>query len=92
MLIKHTDCGGFYITRENFVEDFKAHAKNPDALNDFAGLAVGGFKGLGIEAVVLRDVEFMRNSPLIYPETVISGWVFDDSTGKVCRFSRVTVV
>ncbi|KAK7437913.1 hypothetical protein VKT23_018348 [Stygiomarasmius scandens] len=83
MLIKHTDCGGFYITRENFVEDFKAHAKNPDALNDFAGLTVGGFKGLGIEAVVLRDVEFMRNSPLIYPETVISGWVFDDSTGKI---------
>ncbi|THV01087.1 carbonic anhydrase [Dendrothele bispora CBS 962.96] len=82
ILIKHTDCGGFYTKREELVKNFKANAKNPDAIDELPG-AGNGFGGLKIEEVVNHDVEILRKSPLIYPDTVISGWVFDDSTGKI---------
>jgi carbonic anhydrase len=85
MLIKHTDCGGFYITGPKMIEDFKAHAKTPEAINSLPP-GLGENRGFGdhtIEQVVLGDVEFLRNSPLIYKDTTISGWVHDDDTGKV---------
>ncbi|KAK7436517.1 hypothetical protein VKT23_000400 [Stygiomarasmius scandens] len=83
ILIKHTDCGGFYNTKKDIIENFKAHAKNPDAIDDFGDRLADGFGGLGIDAVALRDVELMRNSSVIYTDTVVSGWVFDDGTGKI---------
>ncbi|KAF5335233.1 hypothetical protein D9758_014779 [Tetrapyrgos nigripes] len=86
MLIKHTDCGGFYTTGPKFKEHFKAHTKNPDALDSLPAYSASDKRGFGdatIEQVVLSDVEYLRNSPLIFEETTISGWVFDDNTGKV---------
>ncbi|KAF5347060.1 hypothetical protein D9758_011612 [Tetrapyrgos nigripes] len=86
MLIKHTDCGGFYTTGPKFKEHFKAHAKNPDALDSLPAYSASDKRGFGdatIEQVVLSDVEYLRNSPLIFEETTISGWVFDDNTGKI---------
>ncbi|THU88636.1 carbonic anhydrase, partial [Dendrothele bispora CBS 962.96] len=81
ILIKHTDCGGFYVKKEELIKNFKANAKNPDAIDAIP--ISDGFGKLKIEEVVNHDVEILRKSPLIYPDTVISGWVFDDSTGKV---------
>ncbi|THU95705.1 hypothetical protein K435DRAFT_665914, partial [Dendrothele bispora CBS 962.96] len=88
MLIKHTDCGGFYVKKEELIKKFKAHAKNPDAIEAIP-LTVG-FGELKLEEAVNRDLEILRKSPLIYPDTVISGWVFDDSTGKVCGNRHVS--
>ncbi|KAF5356402.1 hypothetical protein D9758_009548 [Tetrapyrgos nigripes] len=88
MLIKHTDCGGFYTTGPKFKEHFKAHVKNPDTLNSLPAYSASDKHGFGdatIEQVVLSDVEYLRNSPLIFEETMISGWVFDDNTGKICQ-------
>ncbi|KAF5358828.1 hypothetical protein D9758_008523 [Tetrapyrgos nigripes] len=83
MLIKHTDCGGFYISRDILVKHFKnTNTKNPNAIDDFLPNQIG-FGEKTVEEAVLGDVQFLRDSPLIFEETEVSGWVLDDSTGKI---------
>lgn len=36
-----------------------------------------------IEAAVKSDVQLLKDSPLILPETVITGWIHEVETGKV---------
>lgn len=36
-----------------------------------------------VDESVREDVEFLKSSPLILSDTVISGWVYEVETGKV---------
>jgi carbonic anhydrase len=36
------------------------------------------------EAAVKSDVEWLKSQPLILPETVITGWIYEVETGRVC--------
>ncbi|KAH8831528.1 carbonic anhydrase [Flagelloscypha sp. PMI_526] len=36
-----------------------------------------------VEASVRKDVNILKDSPLILPETVITGWIYEIDTGKV---------
>ncbi|THU76817.1 carbonic anhydrase [Dendrothele bispora CBS 962.96] len=89
MVLKHTDCGGFRLQGREIMEHYKAHAKSNLALSVKAVEEVTseirefGYGKTPIEEVVLNDVEFLRKNPLIYEDTVVSGWVFDDETGKI---------
>lgn len=37
-----------------------------------------------VEKSVRSDVKFLKENPLVLPETKITGWVFEVETGKVC--------
>ena len=39
-----------------------------------------------IEVALGEDVEFLRGHPLIFSDTMVSGWVYDVETGKVSAF------
>ncbi|KAF5367123.1 hypothetical protein D9758_003853 [Tetrapyrgos nigripes] len=82
VVIKHSDCGYFHISKDAIIEDFKAHAKDPNAIDAVADKIPTNFGQLSVDNLALRDVEYLRKSPLIYPETKVTGWVFDDNTGK----------
>ncbi|THU76820.1 hypothetical protein K435DRAFT_703941, partial [Dendrothele bispora CBS 962.96] len=92
MVIKHTDCGGFRLQGREIMEHYKAKAKSNPALSAktveevTSEIKVFGYGNTPFEEVVLNDVEFLRKNPLIYEDTVVSGWVFDDETGKVWIF------
>ncbi|KAF5371714.1 hypothetical protein D9758_003423 [Tetrapyrgos nigripes] len=65
------------------IQDFKDHAKDPNAIDAVTDHINNDFGALSVDDLALRDVEYLRKSALIYPEAKISGWVFDDSTGKI---------
>ncbi|KAF5345696.1 hypothetical protein D9758_015047 [Tetrapyrgos nigripes] len=83
VLIKHSDCGGFHIVPDGFIENLKAHAKDPNAVESAQLTIHRGFGTATIEQVVQGDVEYLRKHPLLFKETKISGWVFEDDTGKI---------
>ncbi|KAF5349807.1 hypothetical protein D9758_010243 [Tetrapyrgos nigripes] len=83
VLIKHTDCGYFNTTKTEIIKGFKAHAKDPNAIDAVADKIGDDSPKLSIDKFVLRDVEYLRESPLIYPDTKVTGWAFDDRTGKI---------
>lgn len=37
-----------------------------------------------LEQSVKEDVQYLKESPLVLPETVVTGWVYEVGTGKVC--------
>ena len=37
----------------------------------------------GLEESVRADVQFLRENPLVLPETKVTGWVYEVETGKV---------
>lgn len=39
-----------------------------------------------LEQSVKEDVEYLKTNPLVLKESVVTGWVYDVGTGKVCRF------
>ena len=41
-----------------------------------------------LEQSVRDDVQFLKENPLVLPETVITGWVYEVETGKVRTSSR----
>ncbi|KAF5358833.1 hypothetical protein D9758_008526 [Tetrapyrgos nigripes] len=82
VVIKHSDCGYFYNSKDAIIEDFKAHAKDLNAIDAVVDKIPTNFGQLSVDNFALRDVEYLRKSPLIYPETKVTGWVFDDNTGK----------
>jgi carbonic anhydrase len=41
-----------------------------------------------LETSVQEDVKWLKEHPLILPETIITGWVYEVETGAVRNFSR----
>jgi carbonic anhydrase len=37
-----------------------------------------------LEDSIKSDVKFLKDSPLVLKESVITGWVYEVETGKVC--------
>ncbi|KAF5358830.1 hypothetical protein D9758_008525 [Tetrapyrgos nigripes] len=85
VVIKHSDCGYFQITGKHLIiEDFKARAKDPNAIDAVVDKLLDlDPPKLSVDDLVLHDVNYLKESPLIFPETKITGWVFDDHTGKI---------
>ncbi|KAF5358831.1 hypothetical protein D9758_008524 [Tetrapyrgos nigripes] len=89
VVLKHTDCGGYYLSGNDIINHSKSHAKDPKAIDQAdEGRLVNKLKDFGfgsstIEEIVLKDVDYLKKNPLIYEETEVSGWVFDDETGKI---------
>ncbi|KAF5313534.1 hypothetical protein D9758_018538 [Tetrapyrgos nigripes] len=64
VLIKHTDCGYFNTTIDEVIKGFKAHAKDPNAIDALADkIRPENGPKLSIDKFVLRDVEYLRESP-----------------------------
>jgi carbonic anhydrase len=36
-----------------------------------------------LEQSVVDDVQYLKGNPLVLPETVVTGWVYEVETGKV---------
>ena len=63
----------------------RARVKADDPGNAALG-AVDGIDFLefaGLEESVRADVQFLRENPLVLPETKVTGWVYEVETGKV---------
>ena len=37
-----------------------------------------------LEESVKEDVRFLRENPLVLKETIVTGWIYEVETGKVC--------
>lgn len=38
-----------------------------------------------LEQSVKDDVQYLKENPLVLPETLVTGWVYEVGTGRVCR-------
>ncbi|KAF2398585.1 carbonate dehydratase, partial [Trichodelitschia bisporula] len=82
VLVKHTGCG--MLTFKN--EDAHALVKEKlgsEAAGEIEGLEFQPFPEL--EEEVRRDVEWLRGRKVLWPGTVVSGWVYEVETGRVRR-------
>ncbi|KAL0483733.1 carbonic anhydrase CynT [Acrasis kona] len=80
MVVHHTDCGF-------------SHAKTHDELYNLVKTGLGGkinvecipFQPIlnGFEQSVREDLEFLRTSPYVKKNAVISGWVYDTFNGTI---------
>ena len=77
-VIHHTDCGMLTFTNRDL------HAKVKEELGaDASDIDFLPFSDL--EASVREDVAFLRSSPLIAPDTVIRGFIYDVRTGRLAE-------
>ncbi|KAJ7044803.1 carbonic anhydrase [Mycena alexandri] len=83
-VIHHTDCGMLTFTSNDVHSIVKDAAKgNADVAKRVEAIDFLEFKDL--EESVKEDVAWLKNQPLILPETPVSGWIFDVKTGKVSQ-------
>ncbi|KAJ7724907.1 carbonic anhydrase [Mycena metata] len=81
-VIHHTDCGMLTFTSDYVHSVVKDAAKgDADVAKRVEAINFLEFKDL--EGSVKEDVAWLKNEPLILPETPVSGWIFDVKTGKV---------
>ena len=77
-VIQHTDCGMQSFTNEEAQEQFAADTGSPEAYYmDFMPI-----RGT-IEESVVRDVRRLRLHPLVPPEIIIHGYIYDVETGHL---------
>ncbi|KAJ3509802.1 hypothetical protein NLJ89_g5025 [Agrocybe chaxingu] len=77
----HTDCGMLTFTNEQLHEKVKAEAPG----NAAVAAAVDAIDFLPfsqLEESVKEDVAFLKENPLILDGTILTGWVYDVTTGK----------
>jgi carbonic anhydrase len=80
VVIHHTECGSVRITNESIRQRLAG------SLGDAAGRAAAGIDFLpftDLEQSVRDDIATLRSSPLLRPETAISGFIFDVKTGRI---------
>lgn len=81
-LFQHTDCGRLKFTTPSVRETYKQALPG----NDEATRAVEKIEYFGessdLEKSLEEDVTFLREHPLIFKDTVITGWIYDVDTGK----------
>ncbi|KAH8166780.1 hypothetical protein CIB48_g1434 [Xylaria polymorpha] len=84
IVIKHTDCGALYMTEEQIRAHIKSH--NVDVDDEVLNTVVLGTTHDIVERT-RKDVELIRNSPIIRKELRenVSGLVFDVTTGKLTK-------
>jgi len=82
IILKHTDCG---MTRLHG-KDLTAIAKTKigqRAADAVAEMPLKTWHDSEVVAATIEDVDFMRNSPVVRKDAVVSGLVFDMDTGRV---------
>jgi carbonic anhydrase len=87
LVLQHTRCGMHGLT------DQAAREKLAGVLGPEAGAAAAGISFYGFADVaesVRKDVERLRQSPLIAPEVYIAGAVYDVETGRVIPVEEYT--
>ncbi|RWA14532.1 hypothetical protein EKO27_g560 [Xylaria grammica] len=84
IVIKHTDCGALYMTEEQIRAHIRTH--NPDVDGQVLNNVVVGTTHDIIQRT-RKDVELIRNSPIIRKELreTASGLLFDITTGKLTK-------
>ncbi|KAI0534597.1 carbonic anhydrase [Xylaria digitata] len=84
IVIKHTDCGAVYMTDKQIRAHIRTH--NPDIDGQVLDNVVVGTTHDIVERT-RKDVELIRNSPIIRKELreTASGLLFDITTGKLTR-------
>ncbi len=48
-----------------------------------------------LEQSVKEDVKYLKESPLVLPETIVTGWVYEVGTGRVstpCVFMTIILI
>ena len=76
----HTGCGMLTFNSSDLQDKLKT--AYPHAAGEVEKIDFLAFPRL--EESVKEDVEFLRNHPLVLDETVVTGWVYEVETGKVC--------
>ncbi|TGJ75888.1 hypothetical protein E0Z10_g10945 [Xylaria hypoxylon] len=84
IVIKHTDCGALHMTDEQIREHVRTH--NPDIDDQVLNEVVVGTTHDIVERT-RKDVELIRNSPIIRKELreTTSGLLIDITTGKLTK-------
>ena len=77
----HTDCGMLTFTSSQLRSIVKDSDPGNKALEAVDSIDFLEFPEL--ETSVKDDVEYLRSNPLLLPETTVSGWVYDVTSGKV---------
>lgn len=81
-LFQHTDCGRLRFTTSSLQENYKTAFSGIDE----AATAVEQIDDFGdstdIKQSLKEDVAFLRGHPLIFKDTVVTGWIYDVDTGK----------
>lgn len=84
MLFHHTDCGLQTFTTPELRQQIKDAAPGDISVSQAAD-EMDLLEFSDLEESVRSNVKFIREHPLVLPETVVTGWVYDVKTGKVCR-------
>ncbi len=84
MLFHHTDCGLQTFTTPELCQQIKDAAPGDISVSQAAD-EMDLLEFSDLEESVRSNVKFIREHPLVLPETVVTGWVYDVKTGKVCR-------
>ncbi|EIN13373.1 carbonic anhydrase [Punctularia strigosozonata HHB-11173 SS5] len=85
----HTGCGMLTFNSGQLRDIVKRSA--PESTSAEVAKQVDGIDFLefdDLEGSVKEDVAFLKESPLVLPETTVSGWVYEVETGKVRMASR----
>ena len=77
----HTDCGMLTFNTPQLRQIVKDSDPNNEALKAVDQIDFLEFPEL--EQSVKDDVQFLKENPLVLPETPVTGWVYEVGTGKV---------
>ncbi|EKM60802.1 uncharacterized protein PHACADRAFT_246953 [Phanerochaete carnosa HHB-10118-sp] len=77
----HTGCGMLTFNTQQLRKLVKDSDPNNEALKAVDQIDFLEFPE--IEQSVRSDVQYLRENPLVLPESIITGWVFEVETGKV---------
>jgi carbonic anhydrase len=77
----HTDCGMLTFTSSQLRSIVKDSDPGNKALEAVDNIDFLEFPEL--EQSVKDDVEYLQTNPLLLPETTVSGWIYDVSSGKI---------
>ena len=79
----HTDCGMLTFNTPQLRQIVKDSDPGNESLKAVDQIDFLEFPEL--EQSVKDDVNYLKESPLVLPETTVSGWVYEVGTGKVAR-------
>jgi carbonic anhydrase len=86
-LFHHTGCGLLTVRTAELRERIKSSEASTTEIDHIDFLEFDN-----VEGAVRTDVQWLRANKLIFPETVITGWVYEVETGKVSMLSRGTAL
>ncbi|KAH9486639.1 Beta-carbonic anhydrase 1 [Psilocybe cubensis] len=83
-VFRHTDCGMLTFTNEQLREQVIAASPGNAAIAEAVN-AIDFLPIPSLEENVKADVQFLKENPLVFEATTLTGWIYDVHTGKVCK-------